>query len=105
MIFPVRIWRTFKQYFIDLQFKYLGLEAELHLKYVRIYFGAETFNRVKKDRAVKFVDEISAIGGTMGLFTGFSIMSAVEIVFYGVQIIVQKIKKTFAKKSKVTVIY
>ena len=85
--------------------KCLGLDAELNLKYVRIYFGAETFNQVKKDRAVKFVDEISAIGGTMGLFTGFSIMSAVEIVFYGVQIIVQKIKKTFAKKSKVTVIY
>ena len=105
MIFPVRIWRTFKQYFIDLQFKYLGLEAELHLKYVRIYFGAETFNRVTKDRAVKFVDEISAIGGTMGLFTGFSIMSAVEIVYFGVKIIVQTVKKILTKKSKVTVKY
>ena len=85
--------------------KCLGLDAELNLKYVRIYFGAEIFNRVTKDRAVKFVDEISAIGGTMGLFTGFSIMSAVEIVYFGVKIIVQMVKKILSKKSKVTVKY
>ena len=79
--------------------KCLGLNEKLTLKYVRIYFGAETFNRVK------FVDEISAIGGTMGLFTGFSIMSAVEIAYFGVKIIVQMVKKILTKKSKVTVKY
>ena len=82
----------------------LGLNAELNLKYVRIYFGAETFNRVKKDRAVKFVDEISAIGGTMGLFTGFSIMSAVEIVYFAIKMSVQMVKKILTKKSKVTTV-
>ena len=80
--------------------KCLGLDAELNLKYVRIYFGAETFNRVTKDRAVKFVDEISAIGGTMGLFTGFSIMSAVEIVYFGVKIIVQMVKRCSQRNQK-----
>ena len=60
---------------------------------MRIYFGAETFNQVTKDRAVKFVDEISAIGGTLGLFTGFSIISAIEIVYFGVKIILQIVKK------------
>ena len=48
----------------------------MELRYVRIYFDATTFDIVTKDRAAKFVDMISAIGGTLGLFTGFSIMSA-----------------------------
>ena len=71
---------------------------------MRIYFGAETFNQVTKDRAVKFVDEISAIGGTMGLFTGFSIISAVEVLYFGIKIILQIIKKIPTKKTKVTTI-
>ena len=71
---------------------------------MRIYFGAETFNQVTKDRAVKFVDEISAIGGTLGLFTGFSIISAIEIGYFGVKIILQIVKKILTKKTKVTTI-
>ena len=35
-----------------------------------------------KDRAAKFVDQLSAIGGTMGLLTGFSIISGVEILYF-----------------------
>ena len=37
---------------------------------------------VTKDRAAKFVDMLSAIGGTMGLLTGFSIISGVEILYF-----------------------
>ena len=37
---------------------------------------------VNKDRAAKFVDMLSAIGGTMGLLTGFSIISGVEIFYF-----------------------
>ena len=71
---------------------------------MRIYFGAKTFNQVTKDRAVKFVDEISAIGGTMGLFTGFSIISAVEVLYFGIKIILQIITKILTKETKVTTI-
>ena len=55
---------------------------ETRLKYVRIYFDTPTFDRITKDRAAKFVDMLSAIGGTMGLLTGFSIISAVEILYF-----------------------
>ena len=41
-----------------------------------------TFDRIEKDRAAKFVDMLSEIGGTMGLLTGFSIISAVEIIYF-----------------------
>ena len=64
----------------------------MELRYVRIYFDATTFDIVTKDRAAKFVDMISAIGGTLGLFTGFSIMSAFELVYFGIKIILEAIK-------------
>ena len=68
---------------------------ELHknkLRYVRIYFDTPTFDRVTKDRSEKFVDQLSAIGGTMGLLTGFSIISAVEIAYFAGKIIVNCIR-------------
>ena len=52
------------------------------LRYVRIYFDTPTFDRITKDRAAKFVDYVSVFGGTMGLLTGFSIISGVEILYY-----------------------
>ena len=59
-----------------------GYEWKNQLRYVRIYFDTPTFDRITKDRAAKFVDMLSAIGDTMGLLTGFSLISAVEIVYY-----------------------
>ena len=40
------------------------------------------FDKITKDSATNMMDMVSAIGGTMGLFTGFSIISGVEILFY-----------------------
>ena len=60
---------------------------------MRIYFDTPTFDRITKDRAAKFVDMMSAIGGTMGLLTGFSIISAVEILYFAANIFFNLIKK------------
>ena len=63
---------------------------------MRIYFDTPTFDRIEKDRAAKFVDMLSAIGGTMGLLTGFSIISGVEILYFAANIgwnVIQKNKK------------
>ena len=57
-------------------------EWKNQLRFVRIYFDNPTFDKITKDRAAKFVDMLSAIGGTMGLLTGFSIISAVEILYF-----------------------
>ena len=69
---------------------------DLSLKYVRIYFDTPTFDRITKDRAAKFVDMLSAIGGTMGLLTGFSIISGVEIIYFAMKIIfnISRTRKT-----------
>ena len=66
---------------------------ENKLRYVRIYFDTPTFDRITKDRAAKFVDMLSAIGGTMGLLTGFSIISGVEIIYFGVKFLCSIVSK------------
>ena len=63
------------------------------MKFVRIYFGTQTFDRIEKDVAAKFVDMLSAIGGTMGLLTGFSIISGVEILYFTGKILYNLVKK------------
>ena len=63
------------------------------MRFVRIYFDTPTFDRITKDRAAKFVDMLSAIGGTMGLLTGFSIISGVEILYFVAKIIWNSVEK------------
>ena len=60
---------------------------------MRIYFDTPTFDRITKDRAAKFVDMLSAIGGTMGLLTGFSIVSGVEILYFASKMILTIVKR------------
>ena len=71
----------------------LDYEWKNTLRFVRIYFDTPTFERIEKDRAAKFVDMLSAIGGTMGLLTGFSIISGVEILYFTYKIVWNIIRK------------
>ena len=73
---------------------YKTLQMPYHpLQVVQIYFSTATYDKIVNDVSVTLGDQISAIGGTMGLFAGFSILSAVE-VFYFV------LKFTFSLMSK-----
>ena len=69
----------------------------MNLRFVRMNFYATTFDRITKDRAAKFVDMLSAVGGTMGLLTGFSIISAVEIMYFGIKMILKVLKDRLNK--------
>ena len=64
----------------------LEFDYKTKLQFVKIFFDTPTFDRISKDRRAKFEDMLSAVGGTMGLLTGFSIISGVEIIFYLVRI-------------------
>ena len=64
----------------------------MNLRFVKIYFEAPVFDKITKDSAAKFVDMLSAIGGTMGLLTGFSIISAIELVYFAVKIVVNYLR-------------
>ena len=52
------------------------------LKLVQIYFNTDTFDNIERDKKIKFDAQLSLIGGTMGLLTGFSIISGIEIVLF-----------------------
>ena len=65
-----------------------------NLLFVKIHFVSPVFDRITKDRAEKFSDVLSAIGGTMGLLTGFSIISGVEIVYFGIKILLRTFKQS-----------
>ena len=51
-------------------------------KVIGIYIDTPAFDRVTKDAAAKPVDKFAIVGGTFGLFTGFSIISGVEIIYH-----------------------
>ena len=77
-----------------------GQEAqESTIELVQIFFDTATFDNIERDQKIKFDAQISLIGGTMGLLTGFSIISGVEIVAFLVKIIMSlRVKK--ATKDK-----
>ena len=64
-----------------------------NLKFVKFVFDTPAFDKIGKDRAAKSVDVLSAIGGTMGLLTGFSIISGIEIVYFMLKFLIVKLTK------------
>ena len=66
---------------------------------MKIIFNVPVFEKITKDRAAKFVDQLSAIGGTMGLLTGFSIISGVEIIYFATKISFGYFREKISKKK------
>ena len=52
------------------------------LKFIQIYFGTATYDKIDRDKKVTVEAQLGLIGGTMGLLTGFSLLSAVEIIYF-----------------------
>ena len=44
-----------------------------------IYINSPTFDLITKDAKTTFMDRLAVIGGTLGLFTGFSVISGIEV--------------------------
>ena len=67
------------------------------LQVVQIYFSTATFDHIVNDVSVTFGDQISAIGGTMGLFTGFWILSGIEIFYFLLKFVFNLVSKQGGK--------
>ena len=52
------------------------------MQVIQIYFDTATYDKIERDVKVTINAQLGLIGGTMGLLTGFSILSAVEIIYY-----------------------
>ena len=54
---------------------------------VQIYFDKATYDKIEKDVKMTLTAQIGLIGGTMGLLTGFSILSGVEVIYFAAKLI------------------
>ena len=70
---------------------------------MEIYFDTATFDDIERDRKIKTEAQLSLIGGTMGLLTGFSIISGVEIIFFLFRLICSP--TSFFSSSQADLIY
>ena len=57
------------------------------LQLVQIYFNTATYDEIERDKKMTLTAQIGLIGGTMGLLTGFSILSGVEILYFAAKMI------------------
>ena len=87
-------YKVFGQYnLFSLEFK----EEPPKLRLVKIHFGTDIFDKITKDERANFETKLSVVGGTMGLFTGFSLISGIEIIYYSWKTLVGAI--IFRKKN------
>ena len=72
------------------------------VQFVKIHLATATFDEISKDEKVTTEAALGLIGGTMGLFTGFSILSGVEIIYYLAKFFMsRRLNKTdYQKKSE-----
>ena len=89
------VWQLRQCEIIQLLCDSPGEEWESTLEEVQIYFDTATFDDIERDKKVKS-DELSIIGGTMGLLTGFSVISGFEIIFYLIKLISSSVSFTWA---------
>ena len=67
---------------------------------VRIYFDTATYVEIEKDRKVTLEAQLGLIGGTMGLFTGFSIFSGVEMIYFAIKLFMSLNGKRDGRSSR-----
>ena len=54
---------------------------------------------IERDVKVKIENQISLVGGTMGFFTGFSIISGIKIIYFAINIFFKSTKGTNDKTT------
>ena len=57
-------------------------EEEKDLKVLFISVQSTSYDTIKRDVRNSLETQLGLLGGTLGLFTGFSILSGVEIIFF-----------------------
>ena len=75
-------------------------ERKARFVLVDIYFNSASFDKITRDANTNFINQLSLIGGTLGLFTGFSLMSAFEILYYITKMIINVLLYRHQMKQK-----
>ena len=63
------------------------------LRVIQIYFNTATYDEIVRDVSVTLADQLGVIGGTMGLFAGFSFLSGLEIIYFFVKYLISVVNR------------
>ena len=85
----LKIMNFFSQFVSEMVLPY-------NLQVLLVGIGSATYDQIEYDLAFTLEGALGLVGGTMGLFSGFSVLSGVEIVFY----LAKYIGKSFSYKRK-----
>ena len=58
------------------------LPLPYNLQVVMVGIGSATYDQIEYDLAFTMEGALGLVGGTMGLFSGFSVLSGIEIIYY-----------------------
>ena len=78
-----------------------GFKKKQRLHFVQISFATPSFDRIIKDQKANLETKLSTIGGTMGLLTGFSIISVVEIIYFAYKILIRAASNVKSKGNSI----
>ena len=78
MFFNGSKW-TRRQYIPPKQKEYAPLQL------IHIYFDTNTYDKIQRSLKISTEGQLGLIGGTMGLFTGFSILSGIEMIYFALK--------------------
>ncbi|TRY68635.1 hypothetical protein TCAL_08884 [Tigriopus californicus] len=86
---PTMLERTFNQLVdgADIETEQICRENLDKIAMVQFQLTSKQVTRIKRDRRVTLADMISTFGGTVGLFTGMSILSVIEMIFWLMRLI------------------
>ena len=59
------------------------VRARHNLVQVSVFFSSNTGRRTVKDVRMTWTEILGSVGGSLGLFTGFSLLSLCELLYFG----------------------
>ena len=69
---------------------------------MQIKFGTATYDQIEQDIRVTLEAQVGLIGGTLGLFSGISMLSGVEIIYFMIRFCLAKCKSGCGRLFKKT---
>ena len=81
-----------------------GFKRETKLHWVKIFLATPTFDLITKDEKANLETKLSAIGGTMGLLTGFSIISGVEVLYFVIKMFLVRMVSKKGRNHKTFIV-
>ena len=76
-------------------------KKKTQLHFVNIFFKSPTFDKITEDAKTNFVTKISVLGGTLGLFAGFSLLSGAELAYFFCTLMIGLAKILVCRKKSV----